>query len=173
MTRVLMVLLAALTVAAPAAAQLPPPPAAAGVSAAPDGDVDLSQGPVVIRQTELDRQVKRIATGIRCVVCRGQSIQESPSELAQEMRAVVREQLLLGKSEQEVQAYFVERYGKQVLLIPEASGFNLVVYILPLLVLLGGAAFVYSKAKNLTKARPGADASEDVAAAGASESSRT
>jgi cytochrome c-type biogenesis protein CcmH len=113
-----------------------------------------SQGgePVVIRQTELDRQVKRVASQIRCVVCRGQSIQDSPSELAQEMRAVVREQLMAGKTEDEVKAFFIESYGQQVLLKPEARGFNLLIYVLPVLVFLGGAVFVFLKARSLAAA---------------------
>lgn len=108
--------------------------------------------PVVIRQTELDRQVKALASQIRCVVCRGQSIQESPSELAQEMRGVVREQLIAGRTPDEIRAYFVERYGQQVLLDPEPRGVNLLVYVLPVVVLLGGAAFVFTKARALVAA---------------------
>lgn len=113
-----------------------------------------ADAPIVIRQTELDRQVKRIASQIRCVVCRGQSIQASPSELAQEMRAIVREQLMAGKTEDEVKAFFVESYGSQILLQPEPTGFNLLIYLLPVAVLLGGAVFVFLKARSLARAGP-------------------
>ncbi|HSJ10985.1 MAG TPA: cytochrome c-type biogenesis protein [Longimicrobiales bacterium] len=131
-------ILATSLLAAPAFAQAP---------AAPQG-----AEPLVIRQTELDREVKRIAAQIRCVVCRGQSIQDSPSELAQEMRAVVREQLMAGKTEEEVKAFFIESYGQQVLLQPEAKGFNLLIYVLPVLVFIGGAVFVFLKARSLAAA---------------------
>jgi cytochrome c-type biogenesis protein CcmH len=117
----------------------------------------------IVRETELDRQVKQVASELRCVVCKGQSLQDSPAEFAQDMRAIIRTQLEQGKTPEEVKAYFMERYGEWVMLEPPARGFNLVVYIAPVLVLLGGAAFVYFKAKSLTRA----GASHDVPSANA------
>jgi cytochrome c-type biogenesis protein CcmH len=117
----------------------------------------------VIRETELDRMTKEVAAQLRCVVCQGLSIQDSPSSLAQEMRAVVREQLELGKSPDEVKEYFVEKYGEWVLLQPKARGFNLLVYVMPVLILVGGAAFIYSKARKWTNAAP-ADVEDEVEA---------
>jgi cytochrome c-type biogenesis protein CcmH len=108
----------------------------------------------IVRQTELDRQVEQVASELRCVVCKGQSLQDSPADFAQDMRAIIREQLAAGKTPDEVKAYFMERYGEWVMLEPPARGFNLVVYIAPVLMLLGGAAFVYFKARSLTRVRP-------------------
>jgi cytochrome c-type biogenesis protein CcmH len=105
----------------------------------------------VVRETALDRQVKEVSAQLRCVVCQGLSIQDSPSTLAQEMRGVVREQLEAGRSPEQVKAYFVERYGEWVLLRPKASGFNLIVYLLPVFVIVGGAAFVFMKARSWTR----------------------
>lgn len=113
-----------------------------------------AQGGDVIRETELDRMTKEVAAQLRCVVCQGLSIQDSPSSLAQEMRALVREQLELGKSPDEVKDYFVEKYGEWVLLRPKARGFNLLVYVMPVLILLGGGAFVFSKVRKWTNAAP-------------------
>ena len=103
-----------------------------------------------VQETELDRQVKQVASQLRCVVCQGLSIQDSPSTLAQEMRAVVREQLEAGQTPDEVKAYFVDRYGEWVLLRPKPAGLNLLVYVLPVAVVLGGAAFVFFKARAWT-----------------------
>lgn len=87
----------------------------------------------------LEALTREVAAQLRCPVCQGNSIGDSPSELAQEMKGVVREQLASGKSPEEVKGYFVAKYGEWVLLEPKASGFNLVVYLLPLLgVLVGG-----------------------------------
>lgn len=108
----------------------------------------------IVRETELDRQVKEVSAQLRCVVCQGLSIQDSPSTLAQEMRAVVRERLEAGDSPDEVKEYFVERYGEWVLLRPKASGVNLLIYLLPVAVILGGAAFVFTKARTWTRAGP-------------------
>ena len=88
---------------------------------------------------------------LRCPVCQGESIQESPAELAKEMRAVVREQLKAGRSSDEVKAYFVSKYGEWILLQPKASGVNLTVYLLPLLVLVGGTVLIVWSVKRWTK----------------------
>jgi cytochrome c-type biogenesis protein CcmH len=86
----------------------------------------------------LDARVSAVARQLRCPVCQGLSIQDSPSELAQQMRDLVKEQLRQGKSPEQVTAYFVGRYGEWILLEPKASGFNVLVYALPILVVVGG-----------------------------------
>lgn len=94
--------------------------------------------------SELEIQTQRVAAELRCPVCQGTSINDSPSELAQQMKAVIREQLEAGRTPDEVKEYFVAKYGEWILLEPEARGFNLVVYLAPLLALLGGALIVVS-----------------------------
>lgn len=91
---------------------------------------------------ELDAETRAVASQLRCPVCQGESIQDSPADLAVEMRGVVREQLAAGRSPDEVKAYFVERYGEWILLAPPARGFNLVLYILPFAGLAAGALLV-------------------------------
>lgn len=95
----------------------------------------------------LDRRVKSIAQRLRCPVCQGESIQDSPADLATQMKALVREQLANGKSEQEVLDYFLAKYGDWILLEPRAEGINLLIYSLPVLFLAigGGALFVIAK----------------------------
>lgn len=90
----------------------------------------------------LEARTSAVASELRCPVCQGLSLQDSPSDLAQSMRAVVRDQLAQGKTPDEVKAYFVSKYGEWILLAPKASGFNLVAYAVPLLVVFGGGAFV-------------------------------
>jgi cytochrome c-type biogenesis protein CcmH len=99
----------------------------------------------------LEARVRQVAAQLRCVVCQGLSIEDSPSELAVEMKAVVREQLAAGKSPDEVKRYFVEKYGEWILLQPKAEGFNLVVYLLPVLFVLGGIAFVVFAVRRWTR----------------------
>jgi len=88
---------------------------------------------------------------LRCPVCQGESIQESPAELAKEMRQVVREQLAAGKSSDEVKAYFVSKYGEWILLEPKARGVNLTVYVVPLVLLFGGAVLILVAARRWTR----------------------
>jgi cytochrome c-type biogenesis protein CcmH len=90
----------------------------------------------------IEVQARRLAAELRCPVCQGLSLQDSPAELAQEMKDLIRERLRAGDSPAEVKAYFVSRYGEWVLLDPPARGFNLAVWLVPVLALLGGAALV-------------------------------
>ena len=96
----------------------------------------------ILPDTALDARVREVASELRCPVCQGESIEDSPAALAQEMKAIVREQLAAGRTPDEVKAYFVEKYGEWILLRPKARGWNVLVYLLPLLALLGGAAVV-------------------------------
>ena len=81
---------------------------------------------------DLEDQTRAISTELRCVVCQNLSIADSPSEMAQQMRAIVREQLQAGKSPQEIKDYFVTKYGGWVLLKPATEGFSLLVWEAPI-----------------------------------------
>ena len=90
----------------------------------------------------LEARTSALAAELRCAVCQGISIQESPSALAREMRDLVKEQLRAGRTPDEVKEYFVAAYGEWVLLSPRARGLNLLLYVLPGLLLVGGTAFL-------------------------------
>jgi cytochrome c-type biogenesis protein CcmH len=91
----------------------------------------------------LEARTAAVASTLRCPVCQGESIQDSPSELAQQMRAVVRDRLRSGESPEQVKAYFVSRYGEWILLEPKMSGLNVVLYAVPVLLVIGGLALVF------------------------------
>lgn len=90
----------------------------------------------------LEARTREISAVLRCPVCQGESIQDSPAELAQQMRAIVREQLEAGRSADEIKAYFVERYGEWILLEPKMTGLNVALYVFPVLLIVGGLAFL-------------------------------
>ena len=100
---------------------------------------------------DLDEQVRDVASGLRCVVCQNLSVADSPSDLAKEMRNLIRELLQQGKSREEIKKYFVSRYGDFVLLEPPKRGFNLLVWGLPFVALVVGACGVYLVAKRWTQ----------------------
>lgn len=101
--------------------------------------------------TALDARTNAVAAQLRCPVCQGVSILDSPAELAQQMRDLVREQLRTGKSPDEVKTYFVSKYGEWILLEPRASGFNVLIYALPVLAVLGGLAVIVIAMRRWTK----------------------
>jgi cytochrome c-type biogenesis protein CcmH len=63
-------------------------------------------------------RARYLARGLRCLVCRNESIDESNAELARDLRLLVRERLVEGDSDDEVVAFVVDRYGEYVLLNP-------------------------------------------------------
>jgi len=79
---------------------------------------------------------------MRCPVCQGLSIADSPTALAIAMKSEVKEMLSKGYSETQVLEYFEQSYGEFIRLAPKAKGFNLVVWLAPLAVLLGGLLFL-------------------------------
>jgi cytochrome c-type biogenesis protein CcmH len=111
-----------------------------------------AQAEQVEYDAELEAQVRELAAKLRCPTCRALSVQDSPSGMAQEMRDLIREQLVSGKTPDEVTAYFVDRYGEWILLKPKASGFNWTVWLLPILMLAGGLFFVFLTARRWVEA---------------------
>jgi cytochrome c-type biogenesis protein CcmH len=89
------------------------------------------------QDAELDRQTREVAGALMCPVCQNLSAADSPSELAEQMRQVVRAKLAAGESREQVLAYFVDRYGEEVLIDPPKRGFNLFIWVVPPLLLVG------------------------------------
>ena len=96
---------------------------------------------------DADARVQRLGRQLRCPVCRGVPISESPATLALEMMDLLRVEGAQGKTDEEILKFFEERYGEWVLLDPKPEGMNLAVWVLPLLVLVGGAGFIVRKVK--------------------------
>ena len=91
---------------------------------------------------------------LRCPVCQGLSVADSPAEMAVNMKGQVRDLLSRGYTEEQILQYFELSYGQFVLLKPKFQGVNVLVWLLPVVVLLGGVAVVMMKMKKLSAARP-------------------
>jgi cytochrome c-type biogenesis protein CcmH len=102
---------------------------------------------------DIDEQTRAIASELRCPVCQNLSVADSPAELAQEMRALVREQLEQGKSPDEIKKFFVSKYGDWVLLAPPAKGFGLLLWLLPALGAVIGVVVVIILTRRWTRRR--------------------
>ena len=104
----------------------------------------------------LDERTLEVAHQIQCPVCNGESVADSPSLKAAEMRAVIRQQLAEGRSEQQVLDYFSQVYGSDILESPPRQGFTSLIWIMPLLMLLAGTAAVVVLAREWQRQAPGA-----------------
>jgi len=87
----------------------------------------------------LEDQVYAIARELMCPVCSGQTVAESNSQLAQQMRDEIRARLQRGESREQIIAFFVGQFGESVLATPPRQGVGLLVWITPLFIFVLGA----------------------------------
>lgn len=83
----------------------------------------------VLDDPALEERARELSKGLRCLVCRNESIDESNADLARDLRLLVRERLVAGDSDSEVIDFVVARYGEYVLLRPRTDGANLILWI--------------------------------------------
>lgn len=101
---------------------------------------------------ELFHRTSQVGSLLRCPVCQGMSIADSPSEMAVNMKHQVRELLARGYTEEQILKYFELSYGQFVLLKPKFEGVTSMVWLLPLIALLIGGAVLYFKFRKLENA---------------------
>jgi len=110
-----------------------------------------------------EARARAISAGLRCLVCRNESIDESNADLARDLRILVRQRITAGDSDEQVVQYLVDRYGEYVLLKPTAGGANLILWIAgPAMLALGlGGAFVYLRRRRSAPEPESAPLSDD------------
>ncbi|MBU1226887.1 MAG: cytochrome c-type biogenesis protein CcmH [Actinobacteria bacterium] len=103
--------------------------------------------------TESDR-VFALGARIKCPVCQGESIQESPSETAMAMLDVVAEKVEAGQTDEQILEYFTDRYGDGIRLDPRFEFRTMLLWLLPAAALIGGGLMIWSRRR-----RPGEEPS--------------
>lgn len=101
--------------------------------------------------TPSDDEVNAVAKGLYCPVCENVPLDVCPTQACAQWRALIREKLTEGWTEEQIKQYFVDQYGDRVLAQPPARGLNLLVYIIPPLFFIGGIFVVYSNLKKIKK----------------------
>ena len=84
-----------------------------------------------------EAEAYNIDSMIMCPVCPAETIDQAQVPLARQMKQIVRDKLAAGESREAILEYFVERYGQNILAAPPKRGFNLVAWVLPVVVLIG------------------------------------
>jgi cytochrome c-type biogenesis protein CcmH len=103
----------------------------------------LAVGTAALPRAETrDQRVSRIAAELRCPVCQGLSVGDSPSDTAREMRALIERRVDEGRSDDEIRAEFRSAYGDWILLAPPLLDARGLVWLLPLAAIAAGLAFV-------------------------------
>jgi cytochrome c-type biogenesis protein CcmH len=90
-----------------------------------------------------DDQVNAIAKQLYCPVCENVPLDVCPTQACAQWRALIREKLTQGWTEDEIKTYFVAQYGDRVLATPPARGLNWLVYVIPPLAIIGGGYILY------------------------------
>jgi cytochrome c-type biogenesis protein CcmH len=119
--------------------------AASASAQAPAGDPAAIVGPPRAAPLEgavLEARTKEVGGLLRCPVCQGLSVADSPSDMAVSMRHQVRDLLAAGYDQEQILQYFERSYGEFVRLRPPLRGVNWIVWLAPALGLLAGACVV-------------------------------
>lgn len=108
----------------------------------------------MLKDPKQEARARDISTGLRCLVCQNQSIDDSDAPLARDLRLLVRERIKAGDTNDEVIDYVVARYGDFVLLQPPFKLTTLVLWLAPILVLLGGIWLAFSVLRPSRRLQP-------------------
>ena len=101
-----------------------------------------------------DDEVNAIAEQLYCPVCENIPLDVCPTQACEQWRATIREKLSVGWNEQQIKNYFVDQYGDRVLATPPVRGLNWLVYVLPPVVFLAGAIFLFRAFRSWTRIEP-------------------
>ena len=99
----------------------------------------------ILPNAALEQRAREISSGLRCLVCQNQSIDDSDAPLAKDLRILVRERLTAGDSDEAVIDFVVARYGDFVLLRPPMNARTIALWAAPFLIVLSGAVFLWRR----------------------------
>ena len=101
-----------------------------------------------LESEQFDVRFKKLSNELRCPTCQGLSVKDSEAGFSTSIKGKIRELMMQGKSDEEIKAYFVKRYGEWILRAPPVSGFNLVLCLLPGAAIVTGLLWVLYRTKN-------------------------
>ena len=112
---------------------------------------------LVMGDNAAEDRVNALGARIKCPVCQGEAIGDSPSETSRAMMEIVAEKVSAGETDAQIVDYFTARYGTGILLDPPFSGSTLLVWLLPVLAVAGGIWMILSRKRQPTKTGPAHD----------------
>jgi len=99
--------------------------------------------PETFSNPAMELRARHLQRELRCLVCQGESLDESGAPLAADLRHLVRAQIAAGKSDDEIKTFLVARYGNFILMEPPFEADTYALWLTPFLALVlgGGIAF--------------------------------
>jgi cytochrome c-type biogenesis protein CcmH len=101
------------------------------------------QEPLKFENAQQEERFNHLTRELRCLVCQNQNLADSDAQLAHDLRTEVHEMLLAGKSDDEIKQYMVDRYGDFVLYRPPVQENTFLLWLAPIILLLGGAMVLF------------------------------
>ena len=115
----------------------------------------------ILADPALEARARTLSQGLRCLVCRNESIDDSDAPLAHDLRVLLRDRLVAGDSDTQAVYYIVARYGEFVLLNPTTKGANLILWGAGPAALLAGAWLALSVTRRRARAADVAELSPE------------
>lgn len=113
----------------------------------------LGAGGPAQAQTPTPNQINAVAKELWCPLCNGVRLDNCELQACIQMREVIAQKLMAGESKEQIKAYFVQQYGDVVLGAPSREGFNLVAWLLPVLIALVAAGWLVFLVRIWTRRR--------------------
>ena len=99
-------------------------------------------------EIDVNNKIREISQNVRCLVCQNQSMDESNSELAKDLKILIKEKLIAGDSDEEIYGFLKERYGDYILLKPPLNLNTVILWFLPFIVLMFGSIMIFKIIKS-------------------------
>ncbi len=94
---------------------------------------------------EVDVRVNNISKNLRCLVCEGQSVYESNSDFAKDIKSYVKKEIVENKSDKEIYNFLISKYGESIIFNPTLSIKNIMLWLAPALFFLIGVYVVFRR----------------------------
>ena len=95
-----------------------------------------------VKSDYVTNKIREIGQNIRCLVCQNQSIDESSSQIAKDLRILIKEKIETGSTDKEIYEYLSDRYGDYILLNPPLKTNTILLWFLPFIILILGLFLV-------------------------------
>ena len=97
----------------------------------------------ILKNQEYELRARKISKNIRCMVCQNQSIDESNSPLAKDLRILIREKIKKGSNDKEIYIFLTDRYGDFILLKPPLNLSTIGLWFFPFIFLMVGIYILF------------------------------
>jgi cytochrome c-type biogenesis protein CcmH len=95
----------------------------------------------------VEQRLAKLSHELRCLKCQNQTLAESPSSIAADLRREIREQIKAGKSDKEITAFLTQRYGDFILYRPRVTPMTYLLWFGPFILLIGGLIVLFRYVK--------------------------